>query len=129
MDIALDHLIVPSKDKAAGARFLAELLDVPCEADTAAFFAPVYVNDGFTIDFGDWPEPFDVHHYCFRVTEDDFDAIRGRLEKREIPYRDSPHGPMNNQISTWNNGKNLYWFCPDGHNWEILTVSYARSQR
>jgi hypothetical protein len=23
-------------------------------------------------------------------------------------------------------GKNLFWFCPDGHNWEILTVSYAR---
>ncbi len=30
------------------------------------------------------------------------------------------------QINTRAGGKNLYWFDPDGHNWEILTVSYAK---
>lgn len=49
-----------------------------------------------------------------------------RLQNRKVPYRSSPHGPMDMQINTDNGGRNLYWFDPDGHNWEILTVSYAR---
>ncbi len=30
------------------------------------------------------------------------------------------------QINTRGGGKNLYWSDADGHNWEMLTVSYAR---
>jgi hypothetical protein len=30
------------------------------------------------------------------------------------------------QINTRGGGKNLYWNDADGHNWEMLTVSYAR---
>ncbi|HYR90702.1 MAG TPA: hypothetical protein VE422_41950 [Terriglobia bacterium] len=52
--------------------------------------------------------------------------ILSRLRDRAIPFRNSPHGPMDMMINTENGGKNLYWFDPDGHNWEILTVSYAR---
>ena len=124
MPILLDHLIVPSRDKNASARQLAELLAVPWEA-SEGIFAPVYVNETLTLDFGDWPE-FEVHHYCFHVSEEEFDAIHGRIIAAGIPYRSSPHGEMDMQVSTWGGGKNLYWFDADGHNWEILTVSYAR---
>ena len=31
--------------------------------------------------------------------------------------------PINSRLG----GKNLYWQDPDGHLWEILTVSYARA--
>jgi hypothetical protein len=68
-----------------------------------------------------------VHHYCFQVDDPTFDAIHQRLVAANVPFRSSPHGEMDNAISTWGGGKNLYWFCPDGHNWEILTVSYARA--
>jgi len=124
MPILLDHLIVPSHDKNTGARQLAELLDVPYES-SEGMFAPVYVNETLTLDFGDWPE-FDVHHYCFHVTDAEFDAIHARLVAAGVSYRSSPHGPIDMQISTYGGGKNLYWFDADGHNWEILTVSYAR---
>jgi catechol 2,3-dioxygenase-like lactoylglutathione lyase family enzyme len=120
----LDHLIVPSRDRKASAKLLADLLGVK-SGQSFGIFSAVYVNDSLTIDFMDG-EHFDVHHYCFSVTDREFDAILARLQKKKIPYRSSPHGPMDMQINTENGGKNLYWFDPDGHNWEILTVSYAR---
>ena len=30
------------------------------------------------------------------------------------------------QINTHYGGRMIYWNVPDGHQWEILTVSYAR---
>jgi hypothetical protein len=86
MPILLDHLIVPSHDKNGGALFLGELLGVPWEESNGTF-APVYVNDTLTIDFGDW-EQFEPHHYCFSVTEAEFEAIFGRLKSKGVPYRD-----------------------------------------
>lgn len=55
-------------------------------------FSPVYVNAGLTLDFIEDAGPFPVEHFCFRVSEAEFDAI---LE-------------------------------PEGHQWEMLTASYAR---
>jgi catechol 2,3-dioxygenase-like lactoylglutathione lyase family enzyme len=124
--ILLDHLIVPSHDKNAGAQFLGELLGVPWEKATGEF-AQVFVNDSLTVDFGD-REQFESHHYCFSVSNEEFDAIFGRLQERGIAYRSSPRGPVDMQINNRNGGKNLYWYDQDGHNWEMLTVSYARQR-
>ena len=123
MPILLDHLIVPSHDKNAGARLLGELLDVPWEP--GGHFAPVHVNESLTLDFAD-RDQFDSHHYCFHVDTAAFEAIFARLKARGISYRSTPTGPVDMQINTHNGGKNLYWNDADGHNWEMLTVSYAR---
>ena len=126
MPIVLDHLIVPSHDKAAGARLLGELLGVAWEPGSAETeFAPVYVNETLTLDFAQ-REQFASHHYCFHVSDDEFDAIHERIVARDIIYRDRPRGVNNNQINTRLGGKNLYWEDSDGHVWEMLTVSYAR---
>jgi len=120
----LDHLIVPSHDRKASAKLLADLLAVR-SGESFGIFSAAYVNEDLTIDFMD-SDQFDVHHYCFMVSDGEFDAILTRLKEKKIPYRSSPHGPMDMKINTENGGKNLYWFDADGHNWEILTVSYAR---
>ena len=125
MAIQLDHVIVPSHDPVAGAKLLAELLDVPWVTSQGAF-TPVYVSDSLTLDFAD-REKFETHHLCFRVGDEQFDAIHRRIEERRIPYRAHPHGADDNQINRRLGGKNLYWADADGHVWEILTVSYARS--
>ena len=127
MAILLDHLIVPARDREAGAAFLAKLLDRPT-ADAFGFFSAVYVSDTLTIDFAN-VEPgtsIDPHHYCFHVRDEEFDAIHRRIVGQGLAYQSSPHGPVDNKISTANGGKNLYWSDTDGHCWEILTVSYAR---
>lgn len=126
MTIQLDHLMVPSRDKLAAAKLLAELLDVPWSPTGIGPFAPVFVNDGLTIDVDDWSEPFPLIHYCFRVNESEFDAILDRIRKAGIAFRSNVHGPVDHQVDTLHGGRIVYWNEPDGHQWEMLTVSYAR---
>ena len=126
MSILLDHLMVPARDKLASAKLLAELLGVPWSETGIGPFAPVYVNDAFTIDFDEWSEPVPRIHYCFRVSEDAFDAILGRIRAAGIPFRSNVHGAVDYRVDTQHGGRIVYWNEPDGHQWEMLTVSYAR---
>ena len=126
MTIELDHSIVPSRDKVAAVRLLGGLLGVPWAASGMGPFAPLYVNEGLTLDFIDTDEAFPVYHFCFRVSEAEFDAILARLRAAGIAYRSSVRGPQDGQVSTQFGGRGLYWNEPDGHQWEMLTVSYAR---
>lgn len=130
MPIELDHTIVPSHHAAASAERLATLLGVPWSAVAdIGPFSPVYVSDGLTLDFIQTDEAFPIYHFCFRVSEEDFDAILGRLQEAGIAYRSSVRGPMDMQVNTDFGGRMLYWTEPDGHMWEMLTVSYARQPR
>lgn len=129
MSIQLDHLIVPARDRKASARLLAELLGVPWSETGVGPFCPVFVNEGLTLDFDQAEGEFPVLHYCFRVSEDTFDAILGRIEARRIGYRSTPHGPADRQVNTVHGGRIVYWNQPDGHVWEALTVSYARQPK
>jgi hypothetical protein len=126
MSIHLDHLMVPSRDKVASAKLLAQLLGVPWSETGIGPFAPVFVNDGLTLDFDEWTEPLPIIHYCFRVSEDEFSAIVERIKAAGIPYRSKVYGPVDFQNDTEPGGSIVYWNEPDGHQWEMLTVSYAR---
>jgi catechol 2,3-dioxygenase-like lactoylglutathione lyase family enzyme len=126
MSIELDHTIVPSHHKIASAKRLAELLGVPWAETGAGPFSPVYVNDGLTLDFVETAEPFPIYHFCFRVSQEEFESILGRINAAGIEYRSNVHGPTDMQINTQYGGSIVYWNEPDGHQWEILTVSYAR---
>jgi catechol 2,3-dioxygenase-like lactoylglutathione lyase family enzyme len=129
MAIQLDHFIVPSRNRVSAAKLLADLLGVKWAETGAGPFSPVYVNDGLTLDFDETAEPFPVQHYCFRVGQEEFDAILGRIEAARIEYRSMPHGPVDMQVNTQHGGSIVYWSVPDGHVWEMLTVSYARQAK
>jgi hypothetical protein len=126
MAIVLDHLIVPAHDPVASAKLLAELLGVPWEA-ARGHFTPVYVNETLTLDFAA-RDKFDSHHYCFRVSDAEFDAVFGRITATGIPYRSQPNGATDMQINTRLGGRNIYWNDANQHIWEVLTVSYARPE-
>lgn len=128
MSIALDHFIVPARDRKAAARQLAQLLDVPWEEDVFGRFSAVYLNDGLTLDFIETADDFPVEHFCFRVDDATFDAILVRLQAQHIPWKSGPFGAFDNTISTEFGGRGLYWNVPAGHQWEMLTASYARRQ-
>jgi hypothetical protein len=126
MSVELDHLLVPSRDKRAAAKLLAELLGVPWSETGVGPFCPVFVNDGLTLDFDQWDEPIPLIHYCFRVTQPEFDGILARIQAAGIAYRSRVHGEVDRQVDTQHGGSIVYWNEPDGHQWEMLTVSYAR---
>jgi catechol 2,3-dioxygenase-like lactoylglutathione lyase family enzyme len=126
MAVHLDHLLVPARNRAASARRVAQILGVPWAESGVGPFSPVYVNDGLTLDFDETGDPFPTLHFCFRVDPEAFDAILGRITAAGIPYRSTPHGPVDFKVNTDHGGRIVYWSEPDGHVWEALTVSYAR---
>ncbi|MBM3224719.1 MAG: VOC family protein [Candidatus Tectomicrobia bacterium] len=126
MAILLDHLIVPSHHPVDAAQSLAHILGVPWDPE-GGHFTPVYVNNTLTLDFAE-REHFDRHHYCFHVSDAEFDGIFARVRAAGIVYRSTPRGPDDMQLNTRLGGRNFYWNDSDGHNWEVLTVSYARPQ-
>jgi len=108
-------------------RVESRLLGVPWSETGFGPFVPVYLNDGLTLDFDQWDEPVPLIHYCFRVEENDFDAILGRLQAAGIPFRSQVRGPVDSKVDTVHGGRIVYWNEPDGHQWEMLTISYARA--
>ena len=129
MSIHLDHILVPVRDRVASARLLASLLGVPWAETGVGPFSPVYVNDGLTLDFDQADAAFPIQHYCFRVSEQEFEAILGRIRAAGIKYRSTVHGPVDMKVNTQHGGSIVYWNEPDGHHWELLTVSYARQPK
>ena len=126
MSVQLDHTIVPSRNRRAAAELLAHILGVPWAESGVGPFCPVYVNEGLTLDMDQAEDAFPIQHYCFRMSEVEFDALLSRLQSMGIEYRSTPHGPVDMQINTQHDGRIVYWSEPDGHVWEALTVSYAR---
>ena len=127
MTIELDHVIVSARDPRAAAQRLGELLDVRWAPTGIGPFSPVFVNDGLTLDFIHDAGPFPIAHFCFRVSDAEFDAILARLQAAGIGYRSAVHGAEDMKINTDYGGRMLYWNEPEGHMWEMLTVSYARA--
>nr|WP_315221901.1 hypothetical protein [uncultured Duganella sp.] len=70
--------------------------------------------------------PSRLIHYCFRVDQAQFDAILARIRSAGIAHRSAVHGPTDFAVDTQHGGSIVYWNEPDGHQWEMLTVSYAR---
>lgn len=126
MTIELDHVIVSAHCRDESAQRLAALLGVPCGPAPEGPFYAVYVNEGLTLDFIATDEPFPIEHFCFRVSEARFDEILGRLKAQGIPFRSNVRGPQDGLINTHYGGRMVYWNEPEGHQWEMLTVSYAR---
>lgn len=126
MAIELDHAIVSAHHRDQSARLLAHLLGVPCAPTQGDPFFAVYINDGLTLDFVATDDPFPVAHFCFRVSDEAFDRILERIRVAGINYRSTVRGPWDGLINTTYGGKMIYWNEPEGHQWEILTVSYAR---
>jgi hypothetical protein len=89
-------------------------------------FSPVFINEGLTLDFDQWTDAIPKQHYCFRVEHDTFNAILSRIKAAGIAYRSTPHGPTDLQVNPAFGGSIVYWSEPDGHVWELLTVSYER---
>ncbi len=64
--------------------------------------------------------------YAFQVTLPEFESILARIKAAGLAYRSSPIGHDDFRINHAFGGCLVYWSEPDGHAWEILTVSYER---
>jgi catechol 2,3-dioxygenase-like lactoylglutathione lyase family enzyme len=118
--IILDHTIVPAKDKAASAKFFAEIFGLTVKPEQG-YFAQVQVNDSLTLDFDEEPEPRS-HHYAFHISDAEFDSILGRVKAKGLPYGSGPFNRSDGQIYTLRGGRGFYFEDPNGHLLEVMTV-------
>jgi catechol 2,3-dioxygenase-like lactoylglutathione lyase family enzyme len=119
MAIRLDHTIVPARDKAASARFFAEIFGLSYEG-VRGHFAPVHVNPSLTFDF-DNRDSFESHHYAFHISDEEFDAILGRVKAAGRKFGSGPNSPEDGQINTRRGGRGFYFRDLDGHLLEVMT--------
>ena len=119
MAIELDHTIVPAFDKDASAKFFARIFGLRFEGPVS-HFAPVRVNDALVLDF-DTCTSFDRHHYAFKVSEPEFDAIFKRITDEAIPYGSGPRSSDNMEINHRGGGRGFYFKDTNGHLFEVLT--------
>jgi catechol 2,3-dioxygenase-like lactoylglutathione lyase family enzyme len=120
MAIVLDHTIVPAKDKAASAKFFAEIFGLAVKP-SQGYFAQVQVNDNLTFDFDDNPEP-QRQHYAFHISDAEFEAIFDRVKAKGLAYGSSPFNHTDGQIYTRRGGRGFYFEDPNGHLLEVMTV-------
>ena len=123
MPVHLNHTIVAARDRHASAAFLADLLGLAPPRDYGPFAVVELAND-VSLDF---VQDADVHprHYAFLVTEEEFDAIFGRIRARGLPYWADPFERQPGEINTHDGGRGVYWHDPDGHVLEIITRPYG----
>ena len=126
MPVQLNHTIVPAKDAAASSRWYAEVLGL----DEPVRFGPFWqisTSNGVSLDFGTDDARGEIHslHFAFLVSEDEFDAIFGRIRRAGVPYYADPAGKQPNQINHNDGGRGVYFPDPDGHWLEAITRPYA----
>jgi catechol 2,3-dioxygenase-like lactoylglutathione lyase family enzyme len=121
MTITLNHTIVPARDKEASARFFAQLFGLRFEGPDG-HFAPVRVNETFTLLFDDDIGAFEGHHYAFHVSDAEFDAILQRVQAAGLAFGSAPWALEDAKLNDWNGGRGVYFKDLDGHILELMTV-------
>jgi catechol 2,3-dioxygenase-like lactoylglutathione lyase family enzyme len=124
MSISLNHTIVYSRDKQAGAQFLTDLFGLP-PASSWGPFATVEMANDVTLDYLDATGEIAPQHYCFLVGEEEFDAIFGRITQGGLAHWADPGHRQANEINTHDGGRGVYFDDPSGHILEIITRPYG----
>jgi hypothetical protein len=124
MPAELNHTIVHATDPLASATFVTDVLGLDPPVPFGPFQA-VVTGNGASLDFIDaGGEPFDVQHYSFLVSDDEYPAIRARVLARGLetwgdPARSSPGAEYEH-----NGGVGFYFCEPSGHFLEVQTRPY-----
>jgi catechol 2,3-dioxygenase-like lactoylglutathione lyase family enzyme len=126
MTISFNHTIVASRDRQQSAEFLAELFGLP-DPKPFGHFMVVGLEHGASLDYADAPEGEEIRlqHYAFLVSEEDFDAIYGKIKSRGLQHWADPRRERPGEINHRDGGRGVYFPDPSGHAMEILTRPYG----
>ncbi len=127
MEITLNHTIVPAHDRLESARWYARIFGFEFVKEWG-HFAVVKVNSTLTLDFMNTEDEFAFHHYAFKVNDQEFDEIFGRVKAENIEFCSTPYAAVTNKfdgkINHNDGGRGVYFKDANGHILEILTVDY-----
>jgi len=124
MAITLNHTIVWCRDHRAAAGFLTDLFDLPEPVHWGPFMI-VDLGNGVSLDYHETDGSVAPQHYAFLVSEDEFDAIYGRIVERSVAHWADPGHRAADTINHDDGGRGVYFSDPDGHSLEIITRPYS----
>ena len=124
MAVELNHTIIWARDSKSSAAFLAEILGLPAPARWGPFEVVATAN-GTNLDYLDRDGDIASQHYAFLVSEDEFDAIFGRIATRGLEHWADPAKQRAGAINHHDGGRGVYFEDPDGHFLEIITRPYG----
>jgi catechol 2,3-dioxygenase-like lactoylglutathione lyase family enzyme len=125
MPVELNHTIVAARDRKEAAEFFATILGLTV-GDPYGPFLPVETSNGVTLDFmTSDPSRIASQHYAFLVSEEEFDAIFGRIQQAGIQFYADPSHREAGRINHNDGGRGAYFADPNGHNLEIITRPYG----
>src|ERR1700737_1645633 len=111
MSVQLNHTIVHCADKQRSAGFLADVLGLPAPTRFGPFLV-VDTSNGVSLDFDEVDGEISSQHYAFLISEDDFDAIYGRITERRLPHWADPALQRADEINHNDGGRGVYFRDP-----------------
>ena len=105
MGLLLDHTVVPAKNRDDSARFFSRIFGLAYDS-TGGYFAQVQVNDSLTLDFAD-EDKYERHHYAFKTSRVEFDAILARVQAEKIPFGSGPGSLTDKKVGRRSNGDDV----------------------
>ena len=110
--------------KRASAEFLTNQFGLPEPVPWGPFLA-VELGNEVTLDFYDDEGERAPQHYAFLVTEDEFDAVFGRIRAHGLDHWADPGRRRAGELNTHDGGRGVYFDDPSGHLLEIITRPYG----
>ena len=125
MAAKLNHTIVHARNKRASAAFYAEVFGF---GDPVPFgpFLDVETANEVTLAILETDEKYDVQHYAFLVSDEEFDRVFERVRARGLDYWADPARSRKGETNTHFGGRGVYFQDPGGHLLEIITRPYGR---
>lgn len=120
---ALNHIIIPARNKDTSAAFLADILGVEAGPQWGVF-RPVQTSNGVTLDFVDLKD-VRTSHYAFLVEDHEFDTAFAKIKSAGIAYWADPHKHEPGKINHHWGGRGVYFDDPNGHLLELITKPYG----
>lgn len=124
MAVELNHTIVAARDSEGSARFMAEVLGLPAPSRFGPFWV-VEAANGVSLDFMQTSGAISAQHYAFLVTDQEFDDVFGRIQRRGLAYWADPGRRRSGEINRNDGGRGVYFEDPEGHLLEIITRPYG----
>lgn len=124
MSIQLNHTIVWCRDQQLSAGFLTQLLGLPAPRRFMHFLV-VEMANGVSLDYYESAEHLALQHYAFLVSDNEFDAIYGRIRAQGLDHWADPARSTPGEINHHFGGRGVYFPDPDGHLLEIITRPYS----
>jgi catechol 2,3-dioxygenase-like lactoylglutathione lyase family enzyme len=119
--ITLDHIGISSRDAAASARFLSEILGIaPANPDGQdGDMYNLAIGESVCLLFSS-ADTVPTQHMAFRVDEATFAEIVDRLRARGVRFGNDPEDVTNGRTEDPLGGRGrVYFLDPDGHLFEV----------